>query len=94
MEQFTHDLDVKSTLGTVKTDVPLAFGYVYDAAWTIALALNSSISVLEKRGLGKLENFTYENVEIADVFTEAVGNVSFQGITVSGKNILVFYLLQ
>ena len=94
MEQFKHDLDVKTTLGTVKTDVSLGFGYVYDAVWTIALALNSSISILEKRGLGKLENFTYENVEIADVFTEAVANVSFQGITVSGKSILVFYLLQ
>ena len=60
-------------------------GYVYDAVWTIALALNSSISILEERGLGRLEDFTYDSVEIADVFTAAVANVSFQGISVSAK---------
>ena len=58
---------------------------MYDAVWTIALALNSSISILEERGLGRLEDFTYglDSVEMADVFTEAVANVSFQGISVS-----------
>ena len=50
--------------------------------WTIALALNSSISILEERGLGRLEDFTYDSVEMADVFTEAVANVSFEGISV------------
>ena len=61
----------------------LNVGYVYDAAWTIALALNSSISILEERGLGRLEDFTYESVEMADVFTEAIANLSFEGISVS-----------
>ena len=61
----------------------LNVGYVYDAAWTIALALNSSISILEERGLGRLEDFTYESVEMADVFSEAIGNLSFEGISVS-----------
>ena len=61
----------------------LSIGYVYDAVWTIALALNSSISILEERGLGRLEDFTYESVEMADVFTQAVANVSFPGISVS-----------
>ena len=64
-------------------DALLSVGYVYDAMWTIALALNSSISVLEKRGLGRLENFTYDSVEMADVFKEAIANVSFPGISVS-----------
>ena len=32
----------------------LSVGYVYNAVWTIALALNSSISILEERGLGRL----------------------------------------
>ena len=59
---------------------------MYDAVWTIALALNSSISILEERGLGKLEDFTYESVEMADVFTEAIANLSFQGISVSEYN--------
>ena len=61
----------------------LSVGYVYDAVWTIALALNSSISILEERGLGRLEDFTYESVEISDVFTEAIAKLSFEGISVS-----------
>ena len=85
MAQFKQDLEAKNALGTVKTDIFLNVGYVYDAVWTIALALNSSISILEERGLGRLEDFTYENVEIADVFTEAVANVLFQGVSVSSQ---------
>ena len=73
----------KSTSGNVETDVLLSIGYVYDAMWTIALALNSSISILEDRGLGRLEDFSYDSVEMANVFTEAVTNVSFEGISVS-----------
>ena len=76
-------MNAKNSLDDVKTDIFLNYGYVYDAVWTIALALNSSISILEERGLGRLEDFTHDSVEIADVFTEAVLNVSFQGISVS-----------
>ena len=83
MSQFKHDLNVKTSMGTARLDTFLNFGYVYDAMWTIALALNSSISILEERGLGGLENFTYESHEIANVLTEAVMNVSFEGISVS-----------
>ena len=81
--QFKEDLTAKTLLGTVKTDIFLNYGYVYNAAWTIVLALNSSISILEERRLGRLEDFTYESVEMADVFTKAIANVSFQGISVS-----------
>ena len=88
MGQFKHDLEAKTALGGVKTDIFLNIAYVYDAVWTIALALNSSISILEERGLGKLEDFNYESIEIADVFTEAVLNVSFVGISVSNYFIL------
>ena len=80
--QFKQDLDAKNVLGTVVTDVFLSTGYVYDAVWTIALALNSSISILEERGLGRLEDFTYDSVEMADVFTEAISKTLFQGISV------------
>ena len=78
-------MEFKKSLGDVKTDIFLNYGYVYDAVWTIALALNSSISILEERGLGRLEDFTYDSVEMADVLTEAVADVSFQGISVSGS---------
>ena len=80
--QFKQDLEAKNSLGAVKTDIFLNTGYVYDAVWTIALALNSSVSILEERGLGKLEDFTYDSVEVADVFTEAIMNTRFQGISV------------
>ena len=83
VKQFQTDLEIKNSLGAVKTDIFLNIGYVYDAVWTIALALNSSISILEERGLGRLEDFTYDSVKMADVFTEAVANVSFHGISVS-----------
>ena len=82
MTQFQQDLDATGTV-MPDTDILLNDGYVYDAVWTIALALNSSISILEERGLGRLEDFTYDSVEMADVFTEAIANVSFEGISVS-----------
>jgi len=82
VSQFQKDLESKS-LDSVETDADITVGYVYDAMWTISLALNSSISILEDRGLGRLEDFTYDSVEMANVFTEAVSNVSFQGISVS-----------
>ena len=87
MEQFHKDLNAKNLLDDVKTDIFLNYGYVYDAAWAIALALNSSISMLEEKGLGRLEDFTYDSVEMADVFTDAVFKVSFQGISVSCRDV-------
>ena len=83
VKQFKQELDSKSATESVKTDMFLNVGYVYDAAWTIALALNSSISMLEERGLGRLEDFTYDSTEMADVFTEAIAATSFEGISVS-----------
>ena len=88
MARFKQDLEAKNALGTVKTDIFLNNGYVYDAVWTIALALNSSISILEERGLGRLEDFTYESVKISDTFTEAIHNVSFAGVSVSTTAII------
>ncbi|XP_065916335.1 gamma-aminobutyric acid type B receptor subunit 2-like [Dysidea avara] len=82
VSQFQSDLaTIENIYGNVMTDTIVHFGYVYDAMWTIALALNSSISILEDRGLGRLEDFTYDSVEMANVFTEAVANVSFEGIS-------------
>jgi len=79
-----YEEDLKHQGDAVKLDnIDLRVGYVYDAMWTIALALNSSISMLEDRGLGRLEDFTYDSVEMANVFTEAVADVSFEGISVS-----------
>ena len=84
MSQFQSDLAIiGETLGSVMTDSLVGPGHVYDAVWTIALVLNSSISILEERGLGRLEDFTYDSVEMTDVFTEAILNISFEGVSVS-----------
>ena len=83
VSQFKNDLRAKAAQGSVETDRMLNIGYVYDAVWTIALALNSSISILEERGLGRLEDFTYDSIEMADMFSEAITNLSFEGISVS-----------
>ena len=84
MSQFQSDLAaIEKTSGRVKTDALVGPTHVYDAVWTIALVLNSSISILEERGLRRLEDFTYDSVEMADVFTEAILNISFEGISVS-----------
>ena len=83
--QFNQDLNAKAGPSAVVTDIFLSIGYVYDAVWTIALALNSSISKLEERGLGRLEDFTYDSVEMADLFTEAILHTSFQGLSVCSQ---------
>ena len=74
---------IEKTSGTVRTDALVGSNHVYDAMWTIVQVLNSSISILEERGLGRLEDFTYNSVEMADVFTEAILNLSFEGVSVS-----------
>jgi len=66
----------------VNTDIFLNIGYVYDTAWTIALALNASISILEEKSLGRLEEYHYEWTEMSDVLTASVTSVSFEGISV------------
>jgi len=84
VSQFTEDLQDKSADNfTANFYLSSTAGYIYDAMWTIALALNSSILILEDRGLGTLEDFTYDSVEMANVFTEAVATLSFEGASVS-----------
>lgn len=59
-------------------DVTFKEGYVYDSIWAIALALNRTI----EQGIA-LENFTYENKEMADIIQEELRNSNFLGISVS-----------
>ena len=83
MAQFKQDIDKKNELlDPVQTDIFLNVGYVYDTAWTIALALNASISTLEEKGLGRLEEYHSEWTEMSDVLTASAANVKFQGISV------------
>ena len=83
MEQFKEDLDKKhEELKMSKKIKGIGGEYIYDAVWTIALALNASISILEKKGLGRLEEYHSEWTEMSDVLTASVANVEFEGISV------------
>lgn len=54
--------------------------FAYDATWAIALVLNNSAQRLREKGKS-LENFTYEDKEMADAFEETFYNTSFLGVT-------------
>ncbi|KAK2573860.1 Gamma-aminobutyric acid type B receptor subunit 2 [Acropora cervicornis] len=54
--------------------------FAYDATWAIALVLNTSAQRLREKGKS-LENFTYEDKEMADAFEETFYNTSFLGVT-------------
>ena len=69
-------------------DVTFKEGYVYDSIWSIALALNRTI----EQGIA-LENFTYKNVEMADIIQEELRNSNFLGISVSVVLSVIFHVL-
>lgn len=54
--------------------------FAYDATWAIALVLNTSLQRIQEKGKS-LENFTYEDKEMADVFEDIFYNTSFLGVT-------------
>ena len=62
----------------------------YDATWAIALMLNKSQERLkqkmfedgEKRGL---EDFTYRDLEMSQIFFDAMAETNFKGMSVSQK---------
>ena len=57
---------------------------VYDSTMLIALTLNNSIEDLRRlKPAKKLEDFTYEDGEMAAVFNDRARNVHFAGISVS-----------
>ncbi|XP_033643371.1 gamma-aminobutyric acid type B receptor subunit 2-like [Asterias rubens] len=56
--------------------------YAYDQIITIALALNASIEPLAKMDPPKrLEDFSYDNAQMAGVFREKAASVDFVGLT-------------
>ena len=59
----------------------------YDAAWAIALMLNKATDVLKETTFSdnrtrRLEDFTYDDSEMADVFFNLLMETDFTGITV------------
>ncbi|XP_072048784.1 gamma-aminobutyric acid type B receptor subunit 2-like [Amphiura filiformis] len=52
----------------------------YDAAWAIALMLDKAVSVLKPKGL-RLEDFTYDNIEMGRIFFELLNETRFTGVS-------------
>ena len=56
--------------------------FVFDSMWTIALTLNKSMSEIRKTLNRSLEDFTYQDSGMAQIFKQTLKNLEFQGITV------------
>ncbi|XP_020912676.1 gamma-aminobutyric acid type B receptor subunit 2-like [Exaiptasia diaphana] len=78
-----EDEYLAEALKSYKEPNPYA-SFAYDAVWTAALALQNSLSKFDKynetKGCG-LEDFTYENQFMADMFLNSIKTVSFQGMS-------------
>ncbi len=59
-----------------------SFGY--DAAWAAALALHKTSEVLQARTnrTRRLENFTYDDMEMAQIILDALNTTAFEGVSV------------
>lgn len=72
-------------------EAPLA----YDAIWAVALALNKTMAKLAKEGTS-LEDYNYENQQIADIILNEIGDVQFMGMSVChrifGKSIYTLHV--
>lgn len=55
-------------------------GLLYDSIWALALALNSSARVLEKRGL-ELAEYTYGMLEVSDIISHEMLKLEFNGVS-------------
>ena len=56
-------------------------GFAYDAIVAIALALNKSAEILATRNQ-TLDEFTYKDAEMAQIFNRSLLSVKFQGFSV------------
>ncbi|ELT92412.1 hypothetical protein CAPTEDRAFT_123994 [Capitella teleta] len=53
----------------------------YDSVWAVALALNKTLTKLIESGSSKrLEDFQYSDIEMADMITESMKEVEFEGL--------------
>ena len=60
----------------------------YDAVWAVALMLNKSMEVLEGKLFSNgekrtLEDFNYDDFEMAQLFLDMLNKTSFDGMSVS-----------
>lgn len=59
-------------------------GYAYDAIWTIGLMLNRTVGMLkETNNIKRLEDFTYIDNEMYQLFFDGLAATDFFGATVN-----------
>lgn len=75
-EQFLQRYDQPSKNGT-----ELYVPFVFDAVWLIALTLNNSIKPIQAQLNKSLENFTYKDSDMAQMFSETLQKLRYRGIT-------------
>ncbi|KAJ8044404.1 hypothetical protein HOLleu_07141 [Holothuria leucospilota] len=57
--------------------------YAYDAVWAIALMLNSSATILKEGNSKKgIEDFTYTDTDMYDLFFQEMAATDFSGASV------------
>ena len=59
----------------------------YDAAWAVALMLNKSVEVLKEKVFSngekrRLQDFNYDDSEMAQLFLDMLNETSFDGMSV------------
>ena len=80
IKKFNEDLKkLNMIFNRTNTVLHLTFGsYLYDQVWSLALALNRSLPILEKRNLS-IDNYGIGQHSITAIIEEQMANLSFQG---------------
>ena len=81
-QKFVEDLDheeLKDIFNRTNRTLHVEFGsYLYDQVWSLALALNISIPILNDRNLS-IDSYTIGQPNITGIFEDQMANLSFQG---------------
>ena len=59
----------------------------YDAIWVIGLMLHKAALELEGNSSKQLEDFTYNDSEMKDLFFRLLGDTEFEGVSVFSRMI-------
>ena len=58
-------------------------GYAYDGVWVMARAMDSVLRTLSARGdLARFKNFNYSDTRLLEMFSKAMNETNFRGVTV------------
>lgn len=63
----------------------------YDGIWSLALALNDSVGRLEQLGMHPLEDFTYENKDMAQIILQSMHRLHFEAMGVRDLRLSCHY---